>query len=260
MQEAAYGATLLLLLMLDGARKGIITLIMKSPKYIPPQLTVVVFATEKGYAASSAELAKKREERLIRKQEKRDSLVEKFPNPTMIIEYNWDKYVIIDETAARIMLNENIYSFKDILDFSLSDNQTVVQHHTSGTAKTKTSTGSMIGRAVVGGVLTGGIGAVVGAATAKKTTDVSPGKTWSTTKHDYCINITINSLSTPNEILYFHSDDESANKVASILTVIVHRNESNNNEVSAEQLKEIEAPLMIDMGVSNSEIVNTRQK
>ena len=97
------------------------------------------------------------------------------PNPDIVVEYSDNgfssgnlKLVLVKESTSQILLNDNLYNFDDIIDFSLLDKQTVIQHHSGSTAETNTSTGSMIGRAVVGGVLTGGVGAAIGAATAKK--------------------------------------------------------------------------------------------
>lgn len=52
----------------------------------------------------------------------------------------------------------------------IEDGQTVSHSTTTGGGEIKTSSGSMLGRAVVGGVLLGGVGAIIGGATARKTT------------------------------------------------------------------------------------------
>lgn len=74
-------------------------------------------------------------------------------------------FVFVYEQPEIIFLNGREYKFADILGYSLVDdatNETI----TTSEGVAKTSTGSMLGRAVVGGVLTGGLGAVAGAATA----------------------------------------------------------------------------------------------
>ncbi len=177
-------------------------------------------------AQKRAEEKKAKEEA---KEQKYQIMLQKLPEADVIVEHDYDKYVMLKESSSQIMLNDHVYSFGDILDYSVSDNQTVIQRSSGGTATTKTSTGSMLGRAVVGGVLTGGVGAAVGAATARKETEISQGNTYSTTKHSYTINVTINSLTSPIETLAFHNDEEATNKVISILTVILHRNEHNQN-------------------------------
>lgn len=177
-------------------------------------------------AQKRAEEKKAKEEA---KEQKYQLMLQTLPDADIIVEHDYDKYVMLKESSSQIMLNDHVYSFSDILDYSISDNQTVIQRSSGGTATTRTSTGSMLGRAVVGGVLTGGVGAAVGAATARKETEISQGNTYSTTKHSYTINVTINSLTSPIETLSFHNDEEATNKVVSILTVILHRNEHYQN-------------------------------
>ena len=80
----------------------------------------------------------------------------------------------------------------------------------------------MIGRAIVGGVLTGGVGAIIGGATASKTTTTSGGI--SRTTHSYKLIITINSLSHPTERIYLGENSTYANEICSILSIILNRN------------------------------------
>lgn len=59
--------------------------------------------------------------------EKRDPilliLMEKFDAPiTKIVNYSKNNYVLISEEKGLIMINEKIYPFKDIIDYSLLDN------------------------------------------------------------------------------------------------------------------------------------------
>lgn len=97
--------------------------------------------------------------------------------------------------ARKIWICGTIYDFKDILGCSLSDNFYLEKGEVE--YKTKTSTGSMVGRAVVGGMLTGGVGAIVGGATASKKTEVIP-KSCDKTIHDYTVLINVNSLDEPD--------------------------------------------------------------
>lgn len=125
------------------------------------------------------------ETKLTAKEQKYQSLLQALPYADLTIEYDFDKFVLLKEESSQIILNEHLYTFKDILDFTVSDNQTVIHRGGDSTATTTTSTGSMLGRAVVGGVLTGGIGALVGAATARKDTEIHQNDTYSSTKHNY---------------------------------------------------------------------------
>lgn len=167
------------------------------------------------------QLAKQKDEERFLKMQK---LKEKLSEPTKIIKYNNDYFVMINENTSQIMLNEHIYKFQDIINYNLTDSATVIQHHETGSATTKTNTKSMVGRAVVGDVLFGGAGAVAGAMTAKKNTEIKLGDTTSTTKHDYSIIVNVNSISNPVERLHLGQDGKTANEILGVLSVIVTRN------------------------------------
>lgn len=83
----------------------------------------------------------------------------------------------------------------------------------------------MVGRAVVGGVLTGGLGAVAGAATAKK--NVSDNATsQTTTTHKYTLYINVNNLQEPTISLNIGNDASTAQKLAGAMNVIIERNKA----------------------------------
>ena len=169
-------------------------------------------------------IKQQREKAQERNKNKLEELTSTFNAPiTKVINYDIKKFVFISEEKSLIMLNEHIYHFKEILDFTLSDNSVVV--FTPTTSKTTTNTGSMLGRAIVGGVLTGGVGAVIGGATASQTTQTSEGT--SHTKHDYTLVITVNNLSNPVENIHIGSSENYAREISSILSIIVSRNMTN---------------------------------
>ena len=88
----------------------------------------------------------------------------------------------------------------------------------------KTSTGSMLGRALVGGVLLGPVGAVVGGATAKRKTEATP--VYKTVYKDevkikYVVQITVNDLNNPVRSVMFGSRKEEALHLESMLNLII---------------------------------------
>lgn len=143
-------------------------------------------------------------------------------------EYKINKRFLVFESAETIVVNGKEHKFSDILGFSLVDDATSETIMTS-TGETKTSTGSMIGRAVVGGVLTGGLGAVAGAATAKK--NIATNSTsQTTTTHKYKIYINLNSLENSTVTLLIGNNSDKAHKIANILNVIIGRNNKLNKK------------------------------
>lgn len=71
-----------------------------------------------------------------------------------------------------IMINGQRYNFSDIISYSCSSYGGI--QISAGTSQTKTNTGNMVGRAIVGGMVGGLAGAIIGGATASKTTTTTP--------------------------------------------------------------------------------------
>lgn len=137
-------------------------------------------------------------------------------------EYDINTHVMLFESSQIIRIKAQEYKFSDILGYSLVDDATS-KTITTSTGTAKTSTGSMLGRAVVGGVLTGGLGAVAGAATAKK--NISDNATsQTTTMHNYTLYINVNSLQEPTISLNLGNDVSIAQKLAGAVNVIIERN------------------------------------
>ena len=131
-----------------------------------------------------------------------------------------DKRVIVVFKPLTFSIVDTI-PFSSILDFSVDEEVKVIGGNTA-TTTTKTSTGSMVKRGLVGGVLLGGVGALAGAATAKQSS-----QTIFDEKREerlYSIRINIDSISSPIYTMCFGLDSNACQKVAGLLTVIIKRN------------------------------------
>lgn len=141
--------------------------------------------------------------------------------------YNYpqiDDMIYVFESTSIIMIDCKAISFKEILGFNVYDNSTVI--YSGQTAVTKSSTGSSLGRAVVGGVLLGGVGAIIGGTTGKKETVLS--EQTSSVNHSYTIVININDLTTPLIKLSLGDRQELVQEISSILTIICERNKTSD--------------------------------
>lgn len=139
-----------------------------------------------------------------------------------------DKYYIEDSETVRYsffvhdkqkkIYLDNIFeiSYKDILSFTCEDNSRII-----ATSSTKTNTGSAIGRAVVGGVLAGPIGAIIGGSTASKTTETVQDE--NSKQHDYTIIINVNDLKFPVRYLHIGSNTSVAQEIIGILNIITRK-------------------------------------
>lgn len=200
-------------------------------------LLAIVWAIVKGREDEKAERMKKTlayEAELKQREkdfdEKMELLRNQYGNITIDIKLSngnikWDNLIyriLVFEEKGIAYVQDTPIPFKKILAYTLADNQQSI-YTTIGTTNTETSTGSMAGRALVGGVLLGGAGAMVGAVTANKDTKINT-TTSQTTTHDYIIYLSIDDMINPQRILKFGTDAESANKAASIFNIIINRN------------------------------------
>ena len=137
-------------------------------------------------------------------------------------DYSISTRILVYEQSSVIIIKSKKYKFSDILGYSLVDDATD-ETITTSTGTAKTSTGSMLGRAVVGGMLTGGLGAVAGAATAKKSI-FNDATSQTTTTHEYTLYINVNDLQEPTISLEIGDNTSKAQKLAGVLNIIIERN------------------------------------
>lgn len=137
------------------------------------------------------------------------------------VDFNLEKMILVYEEAKIIFIRAKKYSFTDILDFQIIDNETQATVATT-TGVNSTSNANMIGRALVGGVLTGGLGAIAGATTAKKKITESTTST-TYTNHSYTLYVSVNDFQEPIISICIGNDAIKAQQVASIFRIIAHR-------------------------------------
>ena len=134
---------------------------------------------------------------------------------------NIDDCILVFAETWKIWIFGKVCNFNEFIGCSIKDDLQIEK--SSVTYKTKTSTSSMLGRAIVGGVLTGGIGALVGGATAKKKTVVVPSGN-DKTIHDFTVVINTNDLSCPIIYVKCGADELLANELHGIINAIVSKN------------------------------------
>ncbi|MDE6792639.1 MAG: hypothetical protein K2J48_06115 [Muribaculaceae bacterium] len=136
----------------------------------------------------------------------REAIVAKYGEPTKVIDdyaMGDNETVYVFEQPQVIVIKGKEYRFDSLLDFSVNGGQSY---------KVSTSTGSALGRGIVGGVLFGGVGALVGAGTVSKKANPNGA--------DYLICITTKDLANPM-IEYRTKHDTRANELISVLKIIL---------------------------------------
>ena len=130
-----------------------------------------------------------------------------------------EKEFIAFEDTKTLVIAGSVYSFEDIIDAELTiDEGGVLQ-----TFKTKSSLGSTVGRAVVGDIVAGPVGAIIGGSTgSKKTETVAVEK-----KPDkYTVAITVNKLSHPIVKCDCQENKDAAYNIMATLKVILNNRTS----------------------------------
>jgi hypothetical protein len=160
----------------------------------------------------------------IKREKYKKILIEKYGNITRILSntyYDNDliKYyddIFVFELPKKIIFGKKEYDFADILSCTMYD-----ENHKDipPIQVTRTKTGSMLGRAAVGGLTLGVAGAVVGALTAKRESISSIDNP----EHlaSYVIKIGIRSIEEPTITLKYGSDKSKAEEVYALMQAII---------------------------------------
>ena len=137
--------------------------------------------------------------------------------------------ILVFGQSKHLIIEKKELPFSDILDCTYNDNvketETVTTYRDNSSATTRTNTGSMIGRSVAGGLLFGGVGAIVGGSTAKKDTIVEHGTDTAIhnkeIEHNYTVAITVKDISNPVINIYVGSDTALKDEIVSLMKVII---------------------------------------
>lgn len=161
-------------------------------------------------------------------------LVEKYGNCDKTIRLNTNNPNEIFEIMAfsqsqHVVIGNKEFVFSDIIDCTVNDNikerETVQTYRGNSVATSKADTGSMVGRAIVGGVLLGGAGAVIGGSTAKRNTVIEHGTDTSihnkVVEHDYTVAITVKDIANPIIYLNVGSNAKLKDEIVSLMKVIM---------------------------------------
>ncbi len=140
-------------------------------------------------------------------------ITENFGRPDKIIHTtpatppNWDRTVFFVFDKGLMYYNDRVVHFSELISCEYVDDSTIETQLTgTKTTESSTNTGSMLGRAVVGGILAGGAGAIIGGATAKQTGETKiETNSVSVTKHNYII--VINTANVRNPLLKINCGD-----------------------------------------------------
>lgn len=162
---------------------------------------------------------KKTEEKRAQGLAKAEDLFGKYTNK---IEYVIGKYILYDESTHRILLDNSVSDSRKLRELKTTKRAPRTKVTYKEETVTKTSTGSTAGRAVVGALIAGPVGAVVGGATAKKTTETKKTPEYHTIPGHYTIEVLDNEGNVRAK--YSTSDEAKHEEVKSFLQRIIDKN------------------------------------
>ena len=184
---------------------------------------------EKEEAEKREKQKKEQEEALMIKEQEYKSLREEFFRDNGGIsdkciatnQFDLLSEIHIYESSKTVFILGKKYKFKDIISCTFSDNKTIKHGEMTAVSTTKSSNGNAIGRAVVGGVIAGGAGAVIGGTTGKKNTETIYKQKDDIVKHDYTVIINVNSISNPIVRINLGDNGKLVNEIVGVMNVII---------------------------------------
>jgi phosphotransferase system glucose/maltose/N-acetylglucosamine-specific IIC component len=184
---------------------------------------------EKEEAEKREKQKKEQEEALMIKEQEYKSLREEFFRDNGGIsdkciatnQFDLLSEIHIYESSKTVFILGKKYKFKDIISCTFSDNKTIKHGEMTAVSTTKSSNGNAIGRAVVGGVIAGGAGAVIGGTTGKKNTETIYKQKDDIVKHDYTVIINVNSISNPIVRINLGDNGKLVNEIVATMNVII---------------------------------------
>lgn len=150
-----------------------------------------------------------------------DNLVEKYGTPDSQFcindKFSIESYIIPFSAARKIMLLGTEMNFSDIIDVQLADDKQVTKGEIK--AVTTSDNGSVVGRAVVGGLVAGGVGAVIGGMTGEQTTKFKQANDIIT--HKYTVWVTTKNIANPSIRIYLSNNERLASKIVATLKAVM---------------------------------------
>ena len=139
------------------------------------------------------------------------------PNTEKTVSIKESRDILVYQQGKMVVFGKDVYNFSDILSCTLVD-KNKNSSPIAQVSRTKTNTGSLIGRAAVGALTFGVAGAMVGAVTASSET-----KSHSTTKYtpSYIVKVGLRSIERPIISFEFASNVKKADEVYALIQAII---------------------------------------
>lgn len=145
-----------------------------------------------------------------------------FGKYTNKVEYKVGKYILYDESTHRILLDNSVSDSRKLHELKTTERAPRTKVTYKEETVTKTSTGSIAGRAVVGALIAGPVGAITGGATAKKKTETKKTPEYHYVSGHYTIEVI--DIEGNVRAKFSTSDERKHEEVKSFLQTIIDKN------------------------------------
>jgi len=140
--------------------------------------------------------------------------------------YTFDR-ILIFESNSNMLISNRHFRFSDIISYELRDKDEIIYQSINTTSNANIFPGEIIPR-INGRIIDR---TLIGNTTDKAIIDTNSQVI--TVKHDYTIQVVVNSISEPQFTLSLFEDQDMANEIAVILSVIIERNKIQNERTRA---------------------------
>ena len=162
----------------------------------------------------------------------KQNLIDEYGEPDNFINFNdmWEyqikKCIIIWLQPSMLYIGGTRISFANIASFSIIDNYQIKHGQINGSIDTQTKTGSLIGRSAAGAFLGGGVGAVIGASSAKKSSTLNYTQDNDKIIHDYTLIIRTKDIKNPTIDFRIGDKWKQAAEIEAVLDIIIAQNQT----------------------------------
>ena len=171
---------------------------------------------------AKAEFAEHQRQKRIEYAEYKNNLCKKYGEPDKVISYgNFDDEIIVFVKSSIVIIKCKEFSFDDIISCSLIDDSRIERGDVYTTIDTKTNTGSLIGRGVVGGLIAGSAGAIIGASSASKTSSGAAVSIGDKKIFSYSLIIGVRSFEQPTIEIYLCHKRNLAFEIETVFNIIL---------------------------------------
>lgn len=138
----------------------------------------------------------------------------------------WANAFYVNLLEKKVLAAGKVIGFENIISCSyIDDGREESTQIGTANSQTKVNNSSVVGRAIVGGMVAGGAGAIIGGATAKTNTTTNINTTTTTrTIHDYTVILNVKDILSPVCKIHCGENEKAVNEIIGTVNAIIEEN------------------------------------